>query len=67
MEIQLRLRQQAELGAPTQDNQLPKNKKKKKVSGIVPDMRAVHGRLARSLLRTARRKAEGDNYREVQT
>lgn len=65
MEIQLRFNQQAELGAPTQDSLSDKDEKDTRVKPK-SDMRAVHGRLARKLLKTARRKIAGDNYREVQ-
>lgn len=67
MEIQLSLRQQAELGAPTQDAVVGKRKKKDERVGPKSDMRSIQGRLARKLLKVARRKAEGDNYRETQT
>lgn len=68
MEIQLILKQQAELGAPTQDSLPMKKSKHVKDKRIGPksDMRAIQGRLARKLMRTVRMKVEGDHYREVQ-
>ena len=67
MQIQI-LMQQPELGAQPQKTNLPiKKKKKQKQEPLNKDMRAVQGRLARMLMRTARKKAEGDNYREAQT
>lgn len=67
MQIQI-LMQQPEMGAQPQKSTLPiKKKKKQKQEPLNNDMRSVQGRLARMLMRTARKKAEGDNYREAQT
>lgn len=66
MQIQI-LMQQPEMGAQPQKSNLPKKKKKQKQEPLNNDMRSVQGRLARMLMRTARKKAEGDNYREAQT
>lgn len=52
-------------GQPKQDKTLPKGKSKTEKKQIKEDMRTIQNRLARSLLRAVRKRAEHQNYKEI--